>query len=153
MKVQIGGIEDCDMVNGGHKNVAHTIFFAGCIRDCKGCHNKELQPLNSGSAVMLSVINDGITENKLATCVVLTGGEPILQYPAAYHIALHAHRLGKEVWLYTSYELEDIPNGILDFVDVIKTGWYDEDLKTTDGVLATSNQHYYRKEANLWKLT
>ena len=145
MHVQIGGIDDCDLVNGGRSNIAHTIFFAGCNRGCKGCQNPTLQPLDSGYSTTVAKVNAGIDSNDLANCVVITGGEPLLQSDAVFFIAIHANAKSKKVWLYTSYEFNEIPDHILQYCSVVKTGWYDETKRVYDDVLATSNQKYHFK--------
>lgn len=151
MQVQIGGIDDCDLVNGGSRNVAHTIFFAGCNRGCPGCHNPILQPMDSGYSTTVDKVNKGINANDLATCVVITGGEPLLQQSAVFFIAMNAWSHSKKVWLYTSYEFSEIPDHILQYCDVVKTGWYDESKRVHDSVLATSNQKYhYKGDDGVW---
>lgn len=153
MQVRIGGVDDFDLVNGGSNNIAHTIFFAGCKRDCPGCHNKSLQSMTSGFLVDVSTIRNGIKENTVATAVVITGGEPLLQLNQTLEIAYTAKLTGKEVWLYTGKEFDDIPQEILEFVDVVKTGWYDETKRSDDYALASTNQKYHSKGADsLWKL-
>lgn len=153
MQVRIGGVDDSDLVNGGSENIAHTIFFAGCNRDCPGCHNKSLQPMTSGFAVDISVVRDGIKANTVATAVVITGGEPLLQLNQTLAIAYTAKSAGKQVWLYTGKEFDEIPYEILEFVDIVKSGWYDETKKSADYILASTNQKYHSKGADgVWTL-
>lgn len=143
--MRVGGVDDCDMINGGPDNVAHTIFFAGCSKGCKGCHNASLQPKDSGTEVDTSVVISGIYGNKLATCVVLTGGEPLEQPDALVEIAVEARLCGKKVWLYTGNDMSHIPKHIKEVCDVIKAGPYIERLRSKEGTLASSNQQYHIK--------
>jgi anaerobic ribonucleoside-triphosphate reductase activating protein len=143
--MRIGGIDDCDMINGGPDNVAHTIFFAGCSRGCTGCHNESLQPKDSGTEVDVNFVIADMFRNEVATCVVLTGGEPMEQVDALIEIAQAAKDTNKKVWLYTGSTISQIPNKVKNVCDVIKTGAYIDKLRKKEGPLASSNQKYYVK--------
>jgi pyruvate-formate lyase-activating enzyme len=107
--------------------------------------------MDSGRSTSVDKVNRGVNANDLATCVAITGGEPLLQQSAVFFIALNAWAHNKKVWLYTSYEFDEIPEHILQYCDVVKTGWYDESKRIYDGVLATSNQRYHYKGDNgIW---
>ena len=152
MRVRIGAIDDCDLVNGGDGNVAHTIFFAGCDRGCDGCHNPSLQPMDSGFTTTVDMLCKSVDANRMATCVVITGGEPMLQQGPLLMVASHATASKKKVWLYTSFSFPEIPDYIKDWCDVIKTGRYDESKRDDSYVLASLNQQYWRKGVDgTWK--
>ena len=58
--------------------------------------------------------------------------------------------LGKELWVWTRYSLEDCPNFEKELCDYIKTGSYIEELSSDDNIqygikLATSNQKINKK--------
>ena len=55
----------------------------------------------------------------------------------------------RPIWLFTKYDLELVPEDVLDKVDYIKCGRYLEDFKTDDNTqhgikLATSNQNIFK---------
>ena len=52
--------------------------------------------------------------------------------------------LGLKRWLYTGYEIDDVPDDIKTLCDVIVAGHYVEELRT-GGFPASSNQVIYRR--------
>jgi len=58
--------------------------------------------------------------------------------------------LGKEIWIFTRYDLKDCPKFELELCDYIKCGAYIPELSCDNNIqhgitLATSNQHIYKK--------
>jgi hypothetical protein len=83
--------------------------------------------------------------------IIIFGGEPLDQDPEEFIMFLgDMKKLGLPVWVFTRYELEDVPMRVKILVDYIKTGWYDEKKTCNDNkqygiLLSTSNQKIYRK--------
>lgn len=138
--------------------VAHVIYFAGCDRDCKGCHNPELQDRNNGKEVDIDIIKIEIQNNKLIDTVVFGGGEPLNQYEALRELAKFAKANGLKVWIYTGYSFSELCNiyeikwgqnsisELLDYFDVLVCGAYEQDNANEDYVfLASSNQEIWAK--------
>lgn len=66
------------------------------------------------------------------------------------------HYTGRKIWMFTRYEFDKIPNKFKKYLDYIKTGSYNPDLKTDDKVvrgvkLATSNQDIWMKTKEGWQ--
>ena len=104
----------------------------GCLRNCKGCQNPETHDLNGGKIIDTSEIIDAIKKNPLLTGITLTGGEPLLQIAPALELAKEAKILNLNVWLYTGYKFEEIPEDaheLLNFVDVVVDGEFVEELR------------------------
>ena len=78
-----------------------VIFFRGCPFRCIYCHNKELQ--NGHDIRNLEEIKESILKiSPFINAVVITGGEPCLQYIALKSLAVYAKSLNKRVGLYTA---------------------------------------------------
>ncbi len=72
-------------------NVSMVVFWAGCNIRCPYCHNSTLLPLDSGTEVDLSFLDErlrqGMDPVPSLDAVVFTGGEPILQANAVINAA------------------------------------------------------------------
>jgi len=125
-----------------------TIWFSGCTFNCPGCHNYRLQNRNEDQQISVNrLLSQVIEYAQNVKSIVLLGGEP-LQQP---NIILFLTKLreilghGYKIWLYTGYEFADIPIPILNLVDIVKCGKFDN-TKLTGGFPSSSNQQ-------LWKYT
>jgi anaerobic ribonucleoside-triphosphate reductase activating protein len=137
MSVNIGGILPTSLSNGD--GMRYTIFFAGCLHACKGCHNEHMWALNSGHNFEIEELQEKIKEladTKIISGITLTGGDPILQYDAAYELANYSKELGLDVWMYTGYTFEELIdlnnykiNMLLDKTDILVDGKFVEELK------------------------
>jgi len=139
---------------------SYVIYFCGCPRSCKGCHNKELQNANNPKCVQvdynqlfrkLFYYKDKFKE---IDSLVLLGGEPTL-YP--YFLKMFLSRvktvLHLEVVLYTGYLLEELllkSYKFLLYVDIVVDGEYVEEL-ATGKFPASSNQRVWKKEKSFWE--
>ena len=132
------------------------IFFSGCNmgHHCPGCHNSEAWDFSVGSdwSKWIEKINKNLAEfGPMISRVFILGGEPLDQDQNELKKFLGELRLsGKELWLFTRYELEDISSEVKQIFDYIKTGPYREDLTVKDNIsygvrLATSNQKVHKK--------
>lgn len=74
--------------------------------------------------------------------IAILGGEPLHQEELEYLLSMVSTL--KPVWLYTSYEIDEVPDSIKQYCTYIKTGQYIEELKASniqEGILlASSNQ-------------
>lgn len=133
MKIRIAGVEPESVVDGD--GIRFVIFFQGCERHCKGCHNPATHALDGGKLVDTAELIDAFKKNPLLTGITLTGGEPLLQIPAALELAKAAKSFGLDVWCYTGYVLEEIPSAaseLLKNIDVLVDGEYVEELRDLD---------------------
>lgn len=117
------------------------ISISGCQIRCKGCHSRELwedkgKPLTWESLNALINIHHGIT------CVCLFGGEHDID--AITELFYHAKRYVKTAW-YSGLDI--LPKkhiGILEYLDYLKLGHYDDELGGLDS--PTTNQKFYKIE-------
>lgn len=135
------------------KHGALEVYLAGCNRRCPGCHNPETWDFNQGDEWRMQAEERYLMMRlmtPLTDKIWIMGGEPLDQdlkeLEALLDFCAHAR---KPIWLWTSYELEDIPNSILARVQYVKTGRYMADVPGyTDpetGInLASGNQRITR---------
>lgn len=130
MKLQIAGIVEESYVDGS--GIRLTVFFQGCLRKCRGCHNPATHSLTGGKTVDTAEIIEKIKGNPILTGLTLSGGEPLLQIKPAMELAQATKNLGLDVWLFTGYKFEEIPTSateLLQSVDVIVDGEYIDELR------------------------
>ena len=130
MEIRIAGIVEESIVDG--TGIRYAIFMQGCLRHCKGCQNPGTHDINGGRIVDTSELIDAIKKNPLLSGITLTGGEPLLQLDAAIELARETKKLGLNVWCYTGYTFEEIPDAareLLKYVDVLVDGPFVEELK------------------------
>lgn len=138
IKINIGGIDDFDTIDT--EGIAYGIFFQGCRKRCKGCHNPELWHFNEGVDYSLEELLEPVKDNiDWYDSVAIMGGEPLEQREALIELLKEADALELETWVYTGYSVDEIPADIVRLCSVIVAGEYKEDLKT-GGFPATSNQ-------------
>lgn len=61
--------------------------------------------------------------------ITISGGEPLLQYPAILELVKKLE--GFDIALYTGFELEDVPKEILHYLHYIKVGKYIKEKRAT----------------------
>lgn len=102
-----------------------SIYFAGCAHHCHGCHNPQSWDFNAGHAMTITELVEHIRENDFD--VTLSGGDPMYQIDAIIPLCREIRALGKNIWLYTGYTIEEIEESaslsrILNEVDAIVEG-------------------------------
>ena len=130
------------------EKVSYNLYFSGCSKTpkCKGCHNPGLWERDEKCKAELFEWLEEIKfcAQELVEAVVFLGGEPLDQPEAVYILAKEARELGMETWLYTSVEYQDIPERIVNLMDVTVSGEYVED-KRHNGFPASTNQEVIRR--------
>lgn len=126
-----------DVANG--PGVRASIFVSGCRFNCKGCFNKEAQDFNYGNIYTKEVENkfmEYIKDDNVKGISIL-GGEPLMQTMDNSLLNLLKRikkESNKEIWMWTGfvYEtaiLDEKRKEILDYVDVLVDGQFDESKK------------------------
>lgn len=126
-----------DVVNG--PGTRCTLFVAGCEHACKGCYNKRTWRLNSGvpftierEEQLIADLNDSrIPRQGLS----LSGGDPLhpANVPDVLRLVKRVRRecLGKDIWLWTGYELAALTpeqQRVADEINVLIDGKFIEAL-------------------------
>ena len=126
-----------DVANG--PGVRASIFVSGCRFNCKGCFNKEAQDFNYGN-IYTKEVEDKFMEYVLddnVKGISILGGEPLMQTMDDSLLNLLKRikkETNKEIWMWTGfvYEtaiLDEKRKEILDYVDVLVDGQFDESKK------------------------
>jgi anaerobic ribonucleoside-triphosphate reductase activating protein len=105
--------------------ISVDIFLAGCNRKpkCKNCYNPSLWDFDRGKEVNYEELTSWLKlKNDLFDNIAILGGEPLSQNDLI--ILLNNLVNIKPIWLYTSYEIDEIPQEIQQYCSYIKTGRY-----------------------------
>lgn len=138
-----------------------VIHFCGCIHHCRGCHSKALWNPDSDYCEKFTVeelkekvLDQFAKAGGMVKGLVLLGGDPVEQYPllADFLEELKREIPDLEVVLYTGYLFEELPERLLNAVNVVVDGKYVEELQTGK-FPASSNQRVWLKSSkkNEWK--
>ena len=133
-------IRRMDISNG--EGVRVSIFVQGCHFHCKGCFNPETWNFEGGkefTSQTLTLLLD-LCSNPTRKGLSILGGEPLNDenFPEVLNIAkafkTDSRLQGKDIWLWTGYEIEDILDNkdkkeILEYVDYIICGQFMEEQK------------------------
>lgn len=84
-----------------------VIFFSGCPHFCAGCHNPTSWNIRNGIEMSIEEVVKEVASNPL-TDVTLSGGEPFFQAKEVAEVARRLKALGKNIWTYSGYTLEQI---------------------------------------------
>ncbi len=112
-----------------------SIYFAGCSHQCKGCHNPQSWDKANGIEMTFREILNVIEENGFN--VTFSGGDPFFQVDEVAKLAKAIKlTLGKSIWCYTGYRLEEIQSNerlcqLLEYVDVLVDGRFELALRNT----------------------
>lgn len=136
-------ISDCHVLNVRTRDIANgegirvSVWFAGCIHHCKGCHNPSTWKWKQGKPLDTQLINkilDACSKEHIAG-MTLTGGDPLFVKNIDGILALcqafrDRFKNQKTIWLWTGYKYEDIPfKEVLPYIDVLIDGKFVEELK------------------------
>ncbi len=125
------------------------VYLSGCNGSCKNCHNESLKDYSIGVdyTEKIDEIREKINDFYiLIRNIWILGGEPLDQnLNNLTDMIIQLKKLNKDIWLFTRYEIEEIPKEVLDLCDYVKTGKYIPELITENNIqygikLATSNQ-------------
>lgn len=134
------------------KYKSFDIFLAGCKGNpyCNECCNPESWNFNQGyqynNDVLRKIKNKIIEFDSLINNFMIFGGEPLDQpYDELIKLLMDLSTFRKAIWLFTRYDLNQIPENIKKICDYIKTGRYIKELQCDDNIhfgikLASKNQ-------------
>lgn len=118
------------------------ISISGCQIHCKGCHSRELWE-DKGTPLIIQELQSLLDKHQGITCLCLLGGEHDID--SLTELFMYAHERIKTAWY---CGLDMIPKdkvGILEYLDFVKIGHYDQELGGLDS--PTTNQKFYKVES------
>ena len=117
------------------------ISISGCTIHCQGCHSRELWE-DKGTLLTIDELQRLLDKHQGISCLCLLGGEHDID--TLVELFMYAHKRVKTAW-YCGLDL--IPKnklGILQYLDFVKTGHYDQELGGLDS--PDTNQRFYKVE-------
>lgn len=142
-------IKDNDIANG--LGITMSFWTQGCPHHCEGCFNKETWDFNDGKEFTqedLKYVIDNINKNNVKRDLSVLGGEPLCPQNVEGVIKLckefKRHYPEKIIYLWTGYTIEnfnDTQREILDYIDILVDGKFEESRKNLSIKLrGSSNQ-------------
>ena len=120
-----------------------VLYLQGCEQRCDGCHNASTWNIDEGKTVPIDVLCKEIITKSMTKKITISGGEPLLQTPAVLELIKKLKCHNFNICLYTGYELEDVPEELLEQLDYIKVGRYEKDKRcTTIDYIGSTNQRF-----------
>lgn len=102
-----------------------SIYFAGCLHHCEGCHNPTSWNMMGGKEKKLEEIMAIVEANDLN--VTFSGGDPMYQAKEILPLARAIRDIGKTIWCYTGFRYEQLfdyreMTALLDYIEVLVDG-------------------------------
>ena len=109
MALYIAGIEYDSTVDG--PGLRTTLFFQGCAHKCKGCHNPQTHPFNTGTVYTAPYTDliKNIEDNAISKQITFSGGDPLYQLTELDTLVSVLEERGyHDFILYTGFTVEEI---------------------------------------------
>lgn len=150
-------IREYDVSNG--PGVRVTLFVSGCTHNCKECFNKDEQSFSHGNVFTKEVEDHFIkyVKNENIVGVNILGGDPLQQDDSLYNLVKRIKdETKKNIWLWTGYKLEEIPEDkikVLDYIDTLIDGRFEVDKRNINlKYRGSENQRVFIKDKNQFVL-
>ncbi|MGL5753183.1 MAG: anaerobic ribonucleoside-triphosphate reductase activating protein [Paraclostridium sp.] len=139
-------IKQNDIANG--IGIVMSIWTQGCPHHCKGCFNVDTWDFNSGKEFTqkdLNYILDNIDKNNIKRDLSILGGEPLC--PENIDGVINLCKVFKEkypykkIYIWTGYiieEFDDIQREVLNYINILIDGKFEEDKKNLSIMLRGS---------------
>ena len=144
-------VDKFDIANG--KGIGVLVWTAGCMHQCKNCHNPETWKWNQGVQLNQQRIDKILDacDNPQIERLTISGGDPLFvknREGVAELAKQFKVRFGntKSLWLWTGYLFEQVKDlEVIKYLDVIVDGKYEESLKNVSlPYCGSSNQRVLR---------
>lgn len=113
-----------------------SIYCAGCLHHCPGCHNPESWDMANGRWVSIDELMEEIKSDSIAN-VSFSGGDPFFQAGAFTELARRIkEETDKTIWCWTGFTIEEIRERpemarMLPYLDVLVDGPFIIGLRDT----------------------
>ena len=138
IKFNVAYIKLCTKTEGPYKRCC--IWFQGCNINCRGCCNKNLQPLVPNHIVTLDELVNIVKEAKNKfdiEGVTLSGGEPSLQSGLVFFND-EIHKLGLGIIMFSGKDKSELNSKLVESVDLLIDGPFVENKIDNKRVLLGS---------------
>lgn len=105
-ELRISGVVRESIVDGD--GIRFVLFVQGCPHNCKGCHNPQTHPFDSGTIIKTDDVINEFKKNPLLSGITFSGGEPFCQTEPLIEIAKEVIKLGKNIYIYSGYTFEQL---------------------------------------------
>ncbi len=128
------------------EGIRTVVWAQGCKHNCFNCQNKQTHDFNNGEIYDVDDLKSRISNLELQDGITFSGGDPFFQPNALLELAKHSKSCGLNVWAYTGFTFEKMLENelfceILQYVDVLVDGKFEEDKKTQESAFrGSSNQ-------------
>ncbi|MFQ6071919.1 MAG: 4Fe-4S single cluster domain-containing protein [Methanosarcinales archaeon] len=130
--------------------VRYVLWVQGCPFLCKGCFNPRFQPFIPREIISAEELAKKILSVKGIEGVTYTGGEPMMQSKALYFLSTILKPYNLSIVCYTGFTLEELYHlkdpyikKLLDYIDILIDGRYEEENKANLLWRSTSNQRVH----------
>ena len=106
-----------------------VVFFQGCKKACKGCHNPKTWSLSSGIRYSVNELADILKTKAKNKKITFSGGEPLLQVKAVMELAKQLN--GYDLCMYTGMSMDDVPIELRNMLHYLKVGPFQKENRTT----------------------
>lgn len=131
----------------------NTIYVAGCIHKCPGCHNPESWDFRAGREMTIDEVFNEVYDEYAD--VTFSGGDPALQWGECLELCHRLKERGKNIWFYTGYEYQDLKERcpeLLQVIDVLVDGRYDANRRDLTRFCGSTNQRIlHLKNGEIWR--
>jgi len=129
-----------------------VLWFQGCSFSCRGCFNEKMQDPHNGVKISPGeLFNKLIIENEGIEGVTISGGEPFQQDHESLLDFLKLIKTNNKkltIIVFTGYRYEEFEkfeysNKFMNFIDVLITGRYTEELRVAKNLIGSSNKQIH----------
>lgn len=118
-----------------------VVFFQGCKKACKDCHNPMTWSLSTGTRYSVNELAEILKAKAKNKKITFSGGEPLLQSKAM--IELSKALDGYDLCMYTGMNEEDVPEELKDMLHYLKVGSFQRENRTTvSPYVGSTNQSF-----------
>lgn len=143
-KIRVLDIIEETMADG--PGLRTSIYCAGCLHHCPGCHNPQSWDMNGGKEMSIDDLMEVIKSDEFSN-VSFSGGDPFYQVEGFTGLAKRIKaETNKTIWCWTGFTYEEILadkklSMMLPYIDVLVDGPFIEAKKDKDLLFrGSSNQ-------------
>jgi anaerobic ribonucleoside-triphosphate reductase activating protein len=128
MELRINSIDFSGSIVDG-PGIRTVLYVQGCNQRCEGCHNPGTWDVNGGRLVSVADLANEIRSKSMNKNLTISGGEPLQQIGPVIELAKLLEDFN--ITLYTGLNLEDVPVELRKYLDYLKIGKYDKNLRSS----------------------